>query len=141
MKNTERLPKYILKNLRENFDDARINGMTPDSIFKEFLEYEGILGYTSKIKHAYQDIFKNYDEWCCWVLDREEIEVLFDRTIDTVADDVTGIFVKGELKEEFIQAVVKRFKNTLHTSFDDWEDQLSYCINEEFKSVNKKKEN
>jgi len=61
-KNTDRLPENILSNLRENFTDEQINVMTPDIIFKEFLEYEGIIGYTEMIREAYESIFNKDDK-------------------------------------------------------------------------------
>ena len=151
-KNIDRLPENILSNLRENFTDEQINVMIPDRIFKEFLEYEGIIGYTRMIREAYESIFnkddekkdEKKDEWCCYVLSKEEIEkVMIDIFNDSSTEEIQkiGIFESEDKKEEFIKDVVDRFKKCLHSSFDDWENIISSCIIEVSKDWKSKENN
>ena len=145
-KNTDRLTEKILYNLRENFTDEQINVMTPDRIFKEFLDYEGIIGYTGMIREAYESIFNKDDEkkdekkneWCCYILRREEII----KAINIDVNEFSNIFNKDEsLKEKFCEDVVDKFKKCLHTAFDDWENVLGSCVIEVSEDWKSKKNN
>lgn len=59
-------PNYVLKVLRQKFgkseDDTSMDEyfqtISPDEVFDEILEWEGILGYTHKILSWIQDIYK-----------------------------------------------------------------------------------
>lgn len=58
-------PEYIVKRLRERLgldeDDAsrdeEISLMTPNEVFEEILEWEGIIGYAGTIKMWISDIY------------------------------------------------------------------------------------
>lgn len=65
IKNTERLPEYILDILRERLPgylaektiDEIIDLLSPAEIFKNWCEWEGFVGKAEKIKKAHDDIF------------------------------------------------------------------------------------
>ena len=59
-------PDYVLKVLRQRFrkseDDTSMDEyfqtISPDEVFNEILEWEGLLGYTHRILSWIQDIYK-----------------------------------------------------------------------------------
>lgn len=71
MKNTEKIPDYILRVVAQNLgheeEDGdwqdneqivkRINVMTKDRIFKSWCEWNGLIGYSSEIKGVVMHIF------------------------------------------------------------------------------------
>ncbi len=145
MKNTDRLSKEILAILRYRFTgdekgeekrkDDDINIMTPNEIFREWLSYRGIIGQEEYLKKMFMGIF-NIDEdmlmssskyrvWCCWLLDEEEILHAMEEVEVPVS---LGLDVSDDNKEAFIGEVIERFKNSLSTIFDEWEDDLMNCV-------------
>lgn len=64
--NAERIPQWILSNIRERLGyesddtshDDEINDMTPREIFEEWLEWQGICGYSDRILKAIHVIFE-----------------------------------------------------------------------------------
>lgn len=58
-------PEYIMRYVRERLDlepddtskDEEINMMTPTEVFTEWLEWQGIIGYSDTILQAVEDIF------------------------------------------------------------------------------------
>lgn len=148
MKNTERLSKEILDILRymqtghenDKSKDNDINLMTPNEIFKMWLEYNGFKSYEEKIKdtfyHVYgitsdiKDLFlsraDDYRKWCCWVLDEEEIL----HAMKGVVPESYGLEVSDDNKRTFVDDVAEKFKDALSTIADDWEYELGGCVND-----------
>lgn len=51
-------PKYIIEILKENYSDEEIRCMSKDEVFDALLEYEGILGYGTRIRGWLKDIYQ-----------------------------------------------------------------------------------
>lgn len=62
---TPKYPPYIMRQLRESLDlepedtskDHTINNMSPKTVFRKWLDYEGIIGYSNRIISLVEDIF------------------------------------------------------------------------------------
>lgn len=69
IKNTKRLPKYILNILRKRLPcylsektiDEIIDLLSPNEIFMNWCEFEGFTNKAEKIKRAHDDIFPSYE--------------------------------------------------------------------------------
>ena len=48
----------ILNVLRENYSDEEINSMSINEIFEAWCEWEGLLGYATKIKKIIRNIYE-----------------------------------------------------------------------------------
>jgi hypothetical protein len=57
MKNTEILSEGYLNILRENYTEDKINMMSRKDILNAYLEWYGIIGYTSNIIGIIEDLF------------------------------------------------------------------------------------
>ena len=57
MKNTEILSEGYLNILRQNYTEDGINIMSRKDILNAYLEWQGIIGYTSKIIRIIEDLF------------------------------------------------------------------------------------
>lgn len=51
----------ILDDLLENFTPQGINSMTPKEILNAWLEWEGIIGYTTSINRIIETFYKSND--------------------------------------------------------------------------------
>ena len=64
-KNTDRLPGYIIDDIREQcpfgvkeWTDEDINAMSNDELFNRYLNWNGIMGYAATIKEVFCEIYK-----------------------------------------------------------------------------------
>lgn len=66
MKNTERLPKDILadikgnvpmKSKQEEFTDDEINNKSPDELFDHWCNWNGFMGWSESIKRVIEEIY------------------------------------------------------------------------------------
>ncbi len=56
--------------------------------------------------------------WCCWVLDREEIE----RAVKEICGS------SEEINEGEVQQIVEDFKDAISIAFEDWEESLKEIV-------------
>jgi hypothetical protein len=149
-KNTETLPEFVLKDLREsekydNFSrevkggytksndeiEEEINQMSPDEIIKNWLEWNGMMDYQEKLMQLIESAFqvklerKTGKTWCCWILSEEEIlKAMKDYGIPH--PDIPDR--SGGNKEDFIEEIASEFKDALSIMGEEWEKSLRGCV-------------
>lgn len=97
-------PEHILKIIRQNLDldendnskDKIIEEMDKDEAFSKVCEWEGIIGFSEKIRDWYKDIYNSEDE----------IKVLLEKPISNHPDDT------------HFKVVLARFKNKEYVTYE-----------------------
>lgn len=162
-KNTEILPDFVLKDLREQKEcknssrevkssndkiNNEINHMSPDEIVKNWTEWNGIINYHKQLMELIEGAFQvklvredSKKKWCCWELDMEEI--LHAMQDAKVSDNYSPLMLwtnaSEDDRETFVEEITSEFKNALSIMGEEWEEALKGCVENVVKTWKERK--